>query len=85
MGGCGVVTVMGGVQRVGEIEPCLMRWQSRLATGRLRLEDPQRRPKDEMSLMVEGVVDGAEWMLSKRWVDRGDLNSCILRSRRRTI
>jgi hypothetical protein len=38
MGGCGVVTVTGGVHRVSEIEPCLMRWRPHLATGRrLRL------------------------------------------------
>ena len=31
----GVVTVTGGVQRVGEVEPYLMRQQPHLATGRL--------------------------------------------------
>jgi multidrug efflux pump len=31
----GVVTVTGGMQTVDEVEPCLMRRQSHLATGRL--------------------------------------------------
>src|SRR5271154_2261071 len=33
--GPGIVTVMGGVQRVGKVEPCFMRRQPRLAAGRL--------------------------------------------------
>jgi hypothetical protein len=28
------------------------------ACGSFGSEDPKRRPRDEMSLMVEGVVDG---------------------------
>jgi hypothetical protein len=31
----GVVTVTGRMQRVGEVEPCFMRRQPHLATGRL--------------------------------------------------
>jgi hypothetical protein len=47
------------VPRVDEIEPYFMRQQPHLAPGRcFGSEDPKRRPRDEMSLMVEGVVDG---------------------------
>jgi hypothetical protein len=31
----GIVTVTGGVQRVGEVEPCFMQRQPHLAIGRL--------------------------------------------------
>ena len=54
----GVVTVTGEVQSVGEVEPCSCD-RNRIwpLGGCFGPEDPKRRPRDEMSLMVEGVVD----------------------------
>jgi hypothetical protein len=46
-------------------------------------EDPKCGPRDEMSLMVEGVVDGG-MDAEKSLRGSPDLNRGILRSRRRT-
>jgi hypothetical protein len=55
----GVVTVTGEVQSVGEVEPCSCDRNRILPLGGcFGAEDPKRRPRDEMSLMIEGVVDG---------------------------
>ena len=53
-----------------------------LLSGR-RAEEPQRPSGDQMALEIERVVDGGMGD-RKRWVDPGDLNRCIFRSRRRT-
>jgi hypothetical protein len=55
----GLVTVMGRVQRVSEVEPCSCEGNRILPPGGgFGSEDPKCRPRDEMSLMVEGIVDG---------------------------
>jgi hypothetical protein len=47
------------VQRVGEVEPCFSDGDRILPPGGcFGSEDPKCRSRDEMSLMVEGVVDG---------------------------
>ena len=49
---------------------------------RLGSEDPEGRPRDEVALKVEGVVDGS--MHAHETLGAADLNRCILCSRRRT-
>jgi hypothetical protein len=58
-GATGIVTVTGGIQRVGEVELVSCDGNRILPPGGcFGSEDPKRRPRDEMSLMVERVVDG---------------------------
>src|SRR5439155_19312846 len=53
------VTVTSGVKRVGEVEPCSGDGSRILPLGGcFGSEDPKCGSRDEMSLTIEGVVDG---------------------------
>src|SRR5207248_9578910 len=55
----GIVTVTGGVQRGASSDPVSCDGNRVLPLGGcFGSEDPKCGPRDEMSLMVEGVVDG---------------------------
>ena len=58
-GRAGIVTVTGGVQRGASSDPVSCDGNRILPPGGcFGSEDPKGRPRDEMSLMVEGVVNG---------------------------